>query len=272
MKISIMSNWFHLGFEGGIRRAKELGVTGSQIHGCDLGFDLESTPVQSAVDGIKAFMKEEGMEFSAFCVEVGGFASDDAQVVAANVKKSKALIKLAAQAEVSVVTGHIGKVPEDKTDPKYIQIKAALEEIGACCAECGVMYGIETGPEKAYVLRALLEDLDHPNIGVNFDPANLVMCSDDDPVEAVRILGPYIKHCHAKDGICLTRPVHKAWPNVPEGAPWIEVPLGQGEVDFPRWIQALREVDFEGYMAIERECDNADQDIRAAVDYLKALV
>ena len=66
-------------------------------------------------------------------------------------------------------------------------------------------FAIETGPEKAIVLKEFLDSLGCKGMGVNLDPANFVMVTDQDPVEAVYILKDYIVHTHAKDGVMLKK-------------------------------------------------------------------
>ena len=117
-------------------------------------------------------------------------------------------------------------------------------------------------------------------MAVNLDPANLAMVVGDDAVEAVHTLGDYIVHTHAKDGIMLSpcNPEivygvieHETFA---EQAPsFEEVPLGEGSVDFPNYIKALREVGYDGFLTIERECgEDPAKDIKNAVDFLKKLL
>ncbi|MGI6336613.1 MAG: sugar phosphate isomerase/epimerase family protein [Eubacteriales bacterium] len=272
MKISVMTASFREGFEGGVRRAAQMGADGIQMYASESGLDFTRTPIQPCADGILKFVTDAGLEISAVCVDIGGFACDAAEVPE-RIKRTKNMLLFTKMMGVKNVTSHIGKIPDCKHDPIYVQLKAALTEIGDFCVEHGLCYNIETGPEKAIVLKEFLEDVASPGLGVNLDPANFVMCSDQDPVEAVHMLGKYIHHTHAKDGICLWREVHKEWPNVPEGRKWIEVPLGSGEVDFPAWIKALREEGYDGFLAIEREAgDDPYRDIKIAFDFLKTLI
>jgi len=127
-------------------------------------------------------------------------------------------------------------------------------------------------------LKIFLDSIDSKGIGVNFDPANLVMVVGDDPVKGVYTLKDHIVHTHAKDGIRL-RPSYpeKVYGNVPEhyveddGKPnFVEVPLGEGKVDFDGWIDALVDTGFKGFLTIEREVgDSPEEDIKMAVDFLK---
>ena len=273
MKISVMSTGFRKGFVGGVRAAKAIGADGIQMYAGEAAMDFNHEPVKPCADGIRTFVDNVGLEISAVCVDgVGGFVCPEEEL-ADRILRSKNMILLANMLGVSNVTSHIGKVPECKCDPTFKQLQYALSEIGAYCANLGMVYCIETGPEKAVVLKTLLDEVNSAGVGVNLDPANLVMCSDDDPVGAVHTLGKYIHHTHAKDGICLWRPVHKEWADVPEDRKWIEVPLGKGEVDFHAWIKALREEGYDGFLAIERECgDDPTGDIKTALDFLRTQI
>ncbi len=272
MKISVMSSGFRLGFEDGVRKAREIGADGIQMYAVETGLDFTKAPLPCIARAVRNYVDDVGLTISAVCVDIGGFACA-VDLLPDRLLRTKNMLQFTNLMGIRTVTSHIGKVPADKSDPIYAQLVTALKEVGTYCAEYDIWYCIETGPEKAVILKALLEDVDMPKIGVNLDPANLVMCSDDDPVAAVHTLGKYIHHTHAKDGICLTRPVHKPWPNVPEGRPWIEVPLGSGEVDFPEWIKALREEGFDGFLAIEREAgDDPAKDIKTALDFLRTQI
>ncbi|MBQ0109226.1 MAG: sugar phosphate isomerase/epimerase, partial [Clostridiales bacterium] len=122
----------------------------------------------------------------------------------------------------------------------------------------GSVFAAETGTEKAPVLKAFLDSLGAKGLRVNFDPANLVMVAGDDPVQAVYTLRDYIVHTHAKDGIKTG------------DTTWLELPLGQGGVDFDKYLAALNDIGYKGYLTIEREVgDNPAGDIGMAVDFLK---
>lgn len=99
------------------------------------------------------------------------------------------------------MTTHIGVVPEDNTCETYQRMKAACRELGDYAASVGVTFAIETGPEKPETLAAFIRDVGSKGIGVNLDPANLVMVTGCDPVAAVYTLKDFIVHTHAKDGV-----------------------------------------------------------------------
>ncbi len=273
MKISVMSAGFRRGFEENIRCARAIGADGVQMDAVETGLDFRWEPPVCMARAVRDFVYDVGLDISAYCVDIGGFACAS-DLLKDRLRATRNMMRLAQLTDVPYVTAHIGEVPADRADPIRAQLVAALQEIGRYGEDLGVDYCIETGGEKACVLADFLEEVNMPRVGVNYDPANLVMCVDDDPVAGVHTLGRYIRHTHAKDGICLSRPEHKYWPEVPNRRyPWVEVPLGCGEVDFPGWISALREEGFDGYLAIEREVgENPEKDIRTALEYLRQLV
>jgi sugar phosphate isomerase/epimerase len=137
---------------------------------------------------------------------------------------------------------HAGFLPA-QGDPARPAMLETLAEAGKLAAAKGVTLAFETGQETADLLRLTLDELQCPSLKVNFDPANMLLYDMGDPIRAVEILGPDICSVHVKDG---RRPL------VP-GQWGEEVPLGEGQVDIPRFIQALKRNGFTGPLIIERE-------------------
>jgi sugar phosphate isomerase/epimerase len=158
---------------------------------------------------------------------------------------------------------HLGFVPENPGDPAYRDVVEAVAHIGRRCLANGIHFLFETGQETPVTLRRLIEDTGLPNLGINLDPANLMMYGKANPVDAVRIFGTLIRGVHAKDG---GYPVNGR----ELGA---EKPLGQGEVQVDRLIAALRKIGYRGALTIEREIDGEEQiqDIRNAKALLERL-
>ena len=188
-------------------------------------------------------------------------------------------VDLALEMGAHVVTTHIGVIPAEKNDT-YKILQEACGELAEYAHENGAWFAIETGPEPAVRLKEFLDSLSSSGVAVNLDPANLVMVTDDDPVQAVYTLKDYIVHTHAKDGILL----RKTDPQIiydffAEGGIgdlrldeyFKEVPLGQGKVDFDAWLKALREIGYKGFLTIEREVgSDPAADIGMAVDFLRS--
>jgi sugar phosphate isomerase/epimerase len=128
--------------------------------------------------------------------------------------------------------------------------------------ENNIMLLLETGQETAGELRHFLEELDHPAIGVNFDPANMILYDKGNPIEAVKVLAPWVKHLHVKDAIRTRKP----------GTWGEEVPWGDGQVQTEAFLNTLKEVGFNGTLAIEREAgDNRFGDVKLAAERLSSV-
>ncbi|HPB16890.1 MAG TPA: sugar phosphate isomerase/epimerase [Clostridia bacterium] len=269
-KIGVITDSFRCPLENAIEKAAFLGADGVQIYAT--GRELSHDTSDDVVKKIMRHLSDAHLELSALCGDIGAF--DDPNINIERVKRSKKIVDLAVKMGTIVVTTHIGTVPEDKSHEKYKIIHGACLELGRYADSQGVKFAIETGPEKAHILRMLLDDLDCTGIAVNFDPANLPMCVDDDARAAVALLAPFIVHTHAKDGIMLSK--YTADPRYSELAKqrkWLELPLGEGDVGFPTYLEALRKTGYKGFLTIEREVgDEPAKDIANAVSFLRKLI
>lgn len=162
------------------------------------------------------------------------------------------------------VQTHCGFIPEDPNAPAYKETVEAIREVAGYCKQSGQNFRYETGQETPITLLRTIQDVGLDNQGVNFDVANLILYGKANPVDAIEIIGPYVQGIHAKDGL---------WPTDPRNL-GKEVPIGQGQVDFPRIIKRLKEMNYQGAVTIEREISGPRQieDVRAAKAYLERLI
>ena len=165
-----------------------------------------------------------------------------------------------AKLGVKYLSMHAGFIDESNKAAAE-KMHARIRTLADIARDNGLTLLLETGQEAAPELRHFLEKLNHPSVGVNFDPANMILYDKGDPIEAVRTLSPWIRHLHVKDALRTTQP----------GTWGSEVPWGDGQVGIERFLAVLEEVGFKGAMAIEREAgDNRLGDIKLAAQRLKA--
>jgi len=182
-------------------------------------------------------------------------------------KRTLEVSDFGAKLGVSSIALHVGFVPEDTSDADYLAVRDMVRRVADHAARNGQVFALETGQEPAPVLLRFFEDVNRPNVKINFDPANLIMYGSGDPVEALSVLGKHVVSVHAKDG---------DWP--PAGRPGAlgeEKPLGEGAVGIPRFIAKLKEIGYKGTLNIEREIPGAAErlkDIRMAVGLLQGLL
>jgi sugar phosphate isomerase/epimerase len=174
----------------------------------------------------------------------GGVGRDETW--AANWGNIRRHVPIAAALGLKLVTFHAGFIPRDASDPMFSKIRARIIGIADAFGEFGVELGFETGQEDAETLKHFLQTLGRPNVGVNFDPANMLLYGSGDPIFALRTLAPHLKQIHIKDAKRAT--VAGAWGK--------ETVVGDGEVDWQRFFDVLREVNYRGHLVIEREGGN----------------
>jgi sugar phosphate isomerase/epimerase len=181
-------------------------------------------------------------------------------------RRTYAVSDFAAALGVRGIACHIGFVPDDAGEPDYIAVRDMVRRVCDHAARHGQTFALETGQEPAHVLLGFLKDVDRSNLGINFDPANMILYGTGDPVEALDVLGPHVLSVHCKDG---------DWPakDAP-GSLGVERPLGNGSVGIPRFLEKLKAIGFRGPLNIEREAENQEEryrDLRAAVKLLDSL-
>lgn len=286
-KIGVIVDSFGVGVKNGLIKAKQVGADGVQIYAVKGEFSPEQLS-PAARQEWKAYIASLGLEISALVGDLGGHGFQDPAQNAEKIEKSKRILDLALELGTNIVTTHIGIVPDDKNSETYKVMHEACEELSDYAHSLGAYFAIETGPERADHLKSFLDGLSSKGVAVNFDPANMVMVTGDDPVQGVYTLKDYIVHTHAKDGIKLghidPRDVYGEYgyevelnhediaDMVTTGDAFREVPLGEGQVDWNNYLKALNDIGYKGYLTIEREVGaKPEEDIQLAVDFLKGF-
>ena len=276
-KIGVIIDSFKTDISTALKYAGEMGAEGIQVYSTN----GPMSPEQLTGEKRKNFLREvksNGLEIAALCGDLGGHGFSDAADNKIRIEKSKRILDMAKELGTDVVTTHIGVVPEDVSHPRYKVLQDACNALAEYANSIGAYFAIETGPETAAVLRGFLDSLDSKGVAVNLDPANFVMVTGDDPARAVYTLKDYIVHTHAKDGIRLMEKSPEIIygmleEEIDSGEAFREVPLGEGSVDFDKYLAALKDIGYKGYLTIEREVgDNPKKDIEKAVDFLKKRI
>jgi len=274
--IGVLLESFRLPFEEAVIKAAQVGAEGLQIYTARGDMAPENITAEK-VREYKRIAADNGLKIAALCGDIGGFAHEEKNEE--QVTRSKKILDLALEFGCNIVTTHIGVVPADRNARQYAVMHKPCRELAEYAKSVRAHFAVETGPEKAAVLKAFLDDLGSDGVAVNFDPANLVMVAGDDPVQAVYTLRDYIVHTHAKDGKRLYDfdpadfYARREYYRTEKGPAYQETPLGEGRVDFRGWISALEEIGYDYFLTIEREAgDTPERDIRLAVDYLRALI
>jgi L-ribulose-5-phosphate 3-epimerase len=181
----------------------------------------------------------------------------------ANLAAADANAAVAVQLGLKLVTFHAGFIPHDRTDPLREVMIERLREVVDRFAGRGVRVALETGQESAETLNDALEQLDRPEVGVNLDPANMILYGMGDPVEAARRLAPRVLQIHIKDALPAATP----------GTWGREVPVGTGAVDWSAFFDEFDKTRLSCDLVIEREAgETRIADIRQARELVERLV
>ncbi len=274
MKIGAIAESFKKPFKEAIDCIAALKLDGVQLYA-----DTETIHAKmpaARIKEVKKIIDGAGIKVSALCGDFGCdmyYTRDRAAI-----DKEKRIMEIAKELGTNIVTTHIGVVSEDFDCKQYESMHEVCRELAEFADTMGGHFAVETGPEKSELLKKFLDNLGSRGVAVNLDPANLVMCAGDDPVKAVYTLKDYIVHTHAKDGKQLkkvdTRTLYCLQHYGLEQGDWgsiIEMPLGQGNVDWDNYLKALKDIGYNGYLTIERECgENPAADIEMAANFLRS--
>jgi sugar phosphate isomerase/epimerase len=278
MKMGVIADCFRLPLKESLQKAAALGFSGVQIHAA--AGEFNPSLGKNELAAYLTLIKDLGLTISALCGDMGGRGFEIRRDNGERIEKTKRIIDLAAAAGTAVVTTHIGVIPEDEGSPKFSALLEALDALGSYGEQRGITLAVETGPEKPETLQKFLDKIrrSHGGVGVNLDPANLVMVTGADPAAAVEILGAYIVHTHVKDGVMKKQTDPGIiYDYFAEGGIgdlrladyFTETPVGEGAVDFDAYLGALKKTGYDGFFTIEREAGaDPEQDIAGALRFI----
>jgi len=272
-KIGTLADWFGVGLYEGIRMSEVVGAEGVQLYAAG-----ELDPLTADVGRVRRTLLDCHQVATALCGELGGHGLCLREDNPKKLEYLKRTLLLARELDCSIVTTHLGVVPEDPESDTYKVLLDACREIGRFADAIGACIAVETGPEPVSRLRDFCLQCGD-GIRINYDPANLAMVLREDPAAGVFAAGDLIVHTHAKDGVSLKPTTGEYYYGVfaekgIEGARELgiarQVPLGEGDVNWPEYLAALRDIGFRGFLTIEREAkEAAGKDIADAVVFLR---
>ena len=275
--IGVIIDSFRTDIPTAVKKAAAIGAQGIQVYATRGEMAPENLTGHKRAEFLD-LVKSNGLTISALCGDLGGGGFMWAEKNPEKIERSKRIIDLAKELETDVVTTHIGVVPADSSVDRFKVMQEACFELARYADSVGAHFAVETGPETSEVLKNFLDSLGSTGVGVNLDPANLVMVTGDNPAKAVYNLRDYIVHTHAKDGRQLfyegPESVYGLAKNaLVTGDSFIELPLGEGDVPWDAYLAALNDIGFKGFLTIEREVgDNPEADIRKAVSFLEGKI
>ena len=182
----------------------------------------------------------------------------------ARIEHLKKARDFAVKIGVTDIITHMGFLPETPNTAEYNEIVVAIRHLANYYKEKDIYLLFETGQETPVTLLRTIEMVGTGNLGINLDTANLILYGKGNPVDSLDVFGKYVRNTHIKDGFYPTNGTELG----------IEVPVGQGKVNFPELIKRFKEIGYSGPLTIEREIcgDEQTRDILATKKYLEELL
>jgi sugar phosphate isomerase/epimerase len=258
LKIGVRLESLGLPLRRALQEAERLGVAGVQVDAAgDLSPDALS---QTGRREFRHLLRSHNLELTALgCPLRRGL--DTAQDQQPRIEHVKKVMSLSFDLGPRIAIVQAGHIPEDAAEPRAVLLTESLRALGQHGDRTGTALALETGLESGMVLRQFLDRFDTGGLGVNFDPANLVM-HQLDPYESARALQGKIVHAHAKDARAASASRAAQ-----------EVPLGHGDIDWMQFLGVLEEVEYRGWLVIEQESgDRRAADIAAGVQFLRRFI
>jgi L-ribulose-5-phosphate 3-epimerase len=258
MKLGVTLESLGLPIRRALFEAQRLGLTGVQV---DAVGDL--APDRLSDTGRREFrhlLRSHGLEPTALgCPLRHGL--DEPTNLQPRMDRIRQVLSLSFDLGPRKVIVPAGRIPDKPDDPRAATLTESLLALGQYADRVGTVLALETGLEPGEVLRDFLGRLDTGGLGVNYDPANLLM-NGFDPVANLAPLKDRIVHTHAKDarrgGASRTTQ---------------EVPIGHGDIDWMLYLGTLSALEYNGWVVIERESGtNRVADVAAGVSFLRRLL
>ncbi|MBI5725721.1 MAG: sugar phosphate isomerase/epimerase [Planctomycetes bacterium] len=252
LKVGVFLDNMKLAIPQAMDACCRIGADGFQIFVIKGEMLAENMTKKAREDFRKAYESRK-LVLSATCCDFS--VSFDKPQAREMIPKYKAAVDQAVDLGTKIITTHIGHVPADLAPAVCDPMQKVIEEVGRYAQNKGVTFATETGPESGATLAALLDGVQTRGVGANFDPANLVM-KKFDHLQSLRDLKKYVVHAHAKDG------------KKGNG----EVPLGAGDVGFPKYMALMKELGIDVFHVIEREAGpDPLKDMTEAIKFLRSL-
>ncbi|MBT2636644.1 sugar phosphate isomerase/epimerase family protein [Bacillus sp. ISL-39] len=225
----------------GIKLANKLKVDGIQIYALNDNFSLINFSTKE-VSNLFQYISSQGLEVSALAINFGinGLLTENPEKL---VEQYKRIVDIGKMLNSNIITAHIGEIPRDSNQKEYEQMFEMCNTLGIISAQMESRFAIETGSEEVEVLINFLDSVKSSGLAVNYDPANIIMSQKGDPIESIKVLRRYLVHTHMKD-------CKKGDKRNPTG--FTETLLGDGDINFPSILESLKEIDYSGYLTIER--------------------
>ena len=214
----------------------ELAFLGTMAQHVELNTD------QTYIKGVKSIARKHRLELFAIEATVGAGIGVPAPLEKDKIRTMTKVFQVASKLGIPVVA--IGSGGKSGDQEKTSEVFRFIQKLGESAESWDItlavkphvgasVYNVETALE-------LMDKVESPAVGINFDPSHLYRAGDDPPEAALKIADKIV-HSHFRD--C---PHRKPHPGLPEQ----QIP-GRGEIDIPATLRALRDVGYDKVLDLE---------------------
>jgi L-ribulose-5-phosphate 3-epimerase len=258
IKIGISGRSLGLPLRPALEEARRLGVAGIELPAA--GALAPQNLSQTGRRELRHLLRAHGLELTALKIPLR-HGLDTAENLQARIEHVQSALSLSYDLGARIVIVQAGRTPDKAEHSRTGLLTESLRALGMHGDRVGAVLALETGLESAETLKSFLARFDSGSLGVNYDPANLLM-NGFDPLASVGVLGDRIVHAHAKDARAATASRSAQ-----------EVPLGHGDIDWLALLGAFEHVGYRGWLTVERESGpDPGRDVAAGVAFLRRLV
>ena len=218
---------------------------------------------EAGIEVVSGMFGPKGEDYSTLetIAATGGLAVDE--LWEENRAMAEKVAAIAKEQGIGVVTFHAGFIPHDQNDPVFVKLCERINAVADIFSAAGCVTLFETGQETADDLNAFLDYLNREDVGINFDPANMILYGKGDPIASLKKLIARVRQVHIKDAN--KAKVAGTWGS--------EECVGTGEVDWKAFVGVLKENGYQGEFVIEREAgETRVEDIRRANELLSSMI
>ena len=264
-----------------IEQAKQLTVDGLEM------YTLFFTGMDDAtVDQVKKICDDSGLAIPMMCFSPD-FTQPDLKKRLEELNKQKKAIDLTRR-----LGGEFCRTLSGQNRPGLEREKAVrwcvemIREATAYAESQGIILNIENHYKDGYwqypefalrseVFLEIIEQIDSPNFGINFDPSNAIVAGED-PIELLQKIKQRVVTMHASDRYLIggniedlrrmeIDPVYGYSKNILHGV------VGRGLNDYDAIFEILKEVGFDGWISIE-DGMNGMEELRQSVEFLRIKI
>ncbi len=255
-------NTKNIDIESGVKLAKSLDIDTIQLYALHERLNL-ACKTKTRQYQLKNYFSNSGIKIVSLAISFGpkGILNVPEDIL---ITQFKQISELGLILGSTIISAHIGEIPLKENSREYEKLLTICNKLGSISMLSDSIFAIETGSERACVLETFLQKINSKGLGINFDPANIMMGTSENPLQSLNILKEYIVQTHIKDCKKIDNNQTRLFK---------EMSAGKGDLDFKSIFSILEQSNYKGFHIIENsDYFDTSNGIRQSVDFLKKMI